>query len=172
MANEQVPAMTAPKDMDKKVETPRTDALESRACAAVDELAAQPRPTLGDGYKTIRPFLVEAFSLARQLEREVQKAEQSAAEAQKQVTYYEAENAHIVALTEERDSLRAELAEAKHDAERYRWLRDDAAWHQWDELSARGTAKLDAAIDAAMSGQDSKTTPNGQNTAPPDKERG
>jgi hypothetical protein len=65
--------------------------------------------------------------------------------------------AKIEELIAERDKLRAELAELRRDAERYRWLRDaedrsyvalamengsEPVWISGDEL--------DAAIDAAM----------------------
>lgn len=60
----------------------------------------------------------------------------------------------------ERDSLRAELAEAQKDAARYRWLKD-SHWYigpapegdligvSWDDFNDRA-GRMDAAIDAAM----------------------
>lgn len=73
-------------------------------------------------------------------------------------------NANAV-LTGEVERLRAELAAAKRDAERYRWLRGDCPdhsirWTQWEVrtwLAPQWTSDLrfthlDVAIDAAMKG--------------------
>jgi len=64
------------------------------------------------------------------------------------------ESVRAVKLEQEVDRLRAEVAECKKDAERYRWLRDvgDA---NWLPIAKRGiTAKeCDAAIDAALGGE-------------------
>ena len=72
--------------------------------------------------------------------------------------------AHPLQLVEEEiDKLRAELAECKRDAERYRWLRGDAPdhsgrWTQWEVRRWKAPMwtqdlrrdELDVAIDAAM----------------------
>jgi len=56
------------------------------------------------------------------------------------------------------NKLRAEVAELKRDAERYRWLRD-AEWMQdthpdvWDCIVG-GDSHLDEAIDAVLGGKD------------------
>ena len=68
----------------------------------------------------------------------------------------------IAAMTGERDQLRAELAECKRDAERYRWLRrhhirsdpDMSGRHHWMTLG-RGLGRgvtAEEAIDAARKG--------------------
>lgn len=75
----------------------------------------------------------------------------------------DARDTTIRILDEERDKLRAELAEAKRGAERYRWLRGDSCadhsvrWTQWEVRcweAPRWTDDLrrdalDAAIDRA-----------------------
>ncbi len=47
--------------------------------------------------------------------------------------------------------IKAELAEAKKDAERYRWLRNNPVWVGYD--SDFRPDEIDAAIDAAMKGK-------------------
>lgn len=71
------------------------------------------------------------------------------------------------AAAKEIERLRAELAAAKRDAERYRWLRGDCPdhsirWTQWEVrtwLAPQWTSDLrfthlDVAIDAAMKGEE------------------
>jgi len=57
-------------------------------------------------------------------------------------------------LVKERDQLRAELAEVKRDADRYRWIRDNhevSAAAMWIHGNV-GPREWDVAIDAAMAG--------------------
>ena len=62
-----------------------------------------------------------------------------------------------IELMKENESLKAELAEAKRDAERYRWLRE--CGEEYCDLrifDSRGNINpdsLDAAIDAAIKGK-------------------
>lgn len=70
----------------------------------------------------------------------------------------------IERLTAERDELRRQLAEAEMDAERYRWLRNEAntarkcdpmvCIYPLDEQDLIDGDRLDVAIDAAMGGGD------------------
>jgi len=70
-------------------------------------------------------------------------------------------------LESERDTLRAELAECKRDAERYRWIRGNVPshstrWSRWKVEYFYGAsgwndlrhAKLDAEIDAALAAKE------------------
>lgn len=76
----------------------------------------------------------------------------------------DAYNPTIQVLRRENKKLRAELAEAKKDAERYRWLRDSSVGPSqiWELLSddcqppiltLKSMHELDATIDAAMKGK-------------------
>ena len=56
-----------------------------------------------------------------------------------------------LALRTENERLKAELAEAKKDAERYRWLRNNPAWVGYD--SDFRPDELDASVDRAMKGK-------------------
>jgi len=70
----------------------------------------------------------------------------------------------IERLTAERDELRRQLAEAEMDAQRYRWLRNEASTarkcdpmvciYPLDEQDLIDGDRLDIAIDAAMGGGD------------------
>ena len=55
------------------------------------------------------------------------------------------------AIFVEMERLKAELAEAKKDAERYRWLRNNPVWVGYD--SDFRPDEIDAVIDAAMKGK-------------------
>lgn len=63
----------------------------------------------------------------------------------------------IEQLRAENERLKAELAEAKKDAERYRWLRDVKFRHNGHCLALTGPilweTNLDAACDEAMKGK-------------------
>lgn len=76
------------------------------------------------------------------------------------LAHVEAQAAEIERLTAERDELRRQLAEAEMDAERYRWLRNEAntarkcdpmvCIYPLDEQDLIDGDRLDIAIDAAM----------------------
>lgn len=61
----------------------------------------------------------------------------------------------VTNLTDEIDTLRAQLAAAKVDAERYRWLRDtgDATWRPFALREGYSAEEADAAIDSALRGE-------------------
>ena len=73
---------------------------------------------------------------------------------------YELATKEIERLTAERDELRRQFAEAEQDAERYRWLRNEASTarkcdpmvciYPLDEQDLIDGDRLDVAIDAAM----------------------
>ena len=56
-----------------------------------------------------------------------------------------------LALRAENERMKAELAKAKKDVERYRWLRNNPVWVGYD--SDFRPDEIDAAIDAAMKGK-------------------
>ena len=58
-------------------------------------------------------------------------------------------DAGIYVLASDYDALRAQLAEAQRDAERYRWLREGNGYYP-EEIGEPGGDRMDAAIDAAL----------------------
>ena len=61
-------------------------------------------------------------------------------------------DAAIIATIEERDKLRADLAAARTDAERYRWIRDnhEVRGRAMEIVYGMNGCDWDAAIDAAL----------------------
>jgi hypothetical protein len=47
-------------------------------------------------------------------------------------------------------AVRREMSELRRDAERYRWLRDDASPGGWQRREGKTAEQIDALIDAAM----------------------
>ena len=66
-----------------------------------------------------------------------------------------ADGAHPLTLlseaADEIDRLRAELAEARRDAERYRWLRNVASGSDWLQMAEMTPEATESWIDAALS---------------------
>ena len=129
-------------------ETPRTDA-QSCECGAVDGCECCPA------------------SLARQLETELSKAAARLDELGRQLVNAQKEARAFYALSEERrqiiEATRRQLATARQDAERYRWLRSHAdadisiktGEDEWTHAMFK--ERLDNAVDAAIRALEGQT---------------
>lgn len=119
--------------------------IDKEKLKALAERAITSNPPGGDGnpFPALAIRAVDVLALIAEIEQLALRLSKSAEELFKA----RKDDFHLV---NERDQLKAENEALRKDAQRYRWLRDDAGYCDTRDIPGMAPARMDAFIDAAM----------------------